>query len=211
MLRKFVSIKNVGRFEKYGAGGDVELKRYNLIYAENGRGKTTMCAVLHSLQSGDGAPVIGRKTLGQNDPPEIEILTASGLITFHQGAWTGTLPQLAIFDSIFVSENVHSGDVVDVEHRRSLYRVIVGKQGVDLAKEIEALDGKSRAKAAEIGQKTAAVSRFAPIAMSVDEFLGMEEQPTIVEEIESKERELDAVKQTAQIRDRAPLLLWRYP
>jgi wobble nucleotide-excising tRNase len=205
MLRKVVSIKNIGRFEKYGASGDVELKRYNMIFAENGRGKTTMCAILRSLQSGDAAHVVGRTTLGQNDPPEIEILTASGMITFRQGAWSSTVPQLAIFDSIFVSENVHSGDVVDVEHRRSLYRVIVGKQGVDLAKEIEALDGKSRAKASEIGQKTVTVTRFASAGMSADEFLGLEDQPTVVEEIESKERELDAVKQTAQIRIRAAL------
>jgi len=40
MLRKFISIKTVGRFVNYGAGGDVELKRYNLIFAkEDGRGQ----------------------------------------------------------------------------------------------------------------------------------------------------------------------------
>jgi hypothetical protein len=30
MLRKLIAIKNVGRFLNYSAGGDVELKRYNL-------------------------------------------------------------------------------------------------------------------------------------------------------------------------------------
>ena len=64
MLRKIVSIKNVGRFATYGASGDVELKRYSLIFAENSRGKTTLCALLRSLQSGDRTHVIGRTTLG---------------------------------------------------------------------------------------------------------------------------------------------------
>ena len=64
MLRKIISIKNVGRFLNYSASGDIELKRYNLIFAENGRGKTTLCAVLRSLQSGDPTHVLGRTTLG---------------------------------------------------------------------------------------------------------------------------------------------------
>ena len=41
MLKKIVTIKNVGRFKNYGAVADVELKKYNLVFAENGRGKTT--------------------------------------------------------------------------------------------------------------------------------------------------------------------------
>ena len=206
MLRKFVSIKNVGRFASYGASGDVELKRYNLIFAENGRGKTTLCALLRSLQSGDGAHVIGRATLGASDPPEAEILTTGGMITFHQGAWKETVPDIAIFDSTFVSENVHSGDVVHIGHRRSLYSVIVGKQGVDLAQQIDHLDGRSRAKAAEIGEKAAAILTFAPRGMTVDTFIVLEEDAAISHKIESKERELDAVKQAAQIRIRAGLV-----
>lgn len=49
---------------------------------------------------------------------------------FANGAWNSTVPDIAIFDSTFVSENVFSGDFVDIDHKRSLYRVIVGKAGV---------------------------------------------------------------------------------
>ena len=62
MLKKFVTIKNVSRFKNFSARGDIELKRLSLLFAENGRGKTTLCAVLRSLQSGVGAHVIGRTT-----------------------------------------------------------------------------------------------------------------------------------------------------
>lgn len=44
MLRKIVSIRNVGRFPNYNALGNVPLNRYNLIFGENGRSKTTPCA-----------------------------------------------------------------------------------------------------------------------------------------------------------------------
>jgi len=137
MLRKIISIKNVGRFLSYGAAGDVELKRHNLVFAENGRGKTTLCAILRSLQTGDATHVRGRTTLGTGGAAEIKILVDGGTAAFSNGAWSTTVPNIAIFDSTFVSENVYSGDSVHLDHKRNLYRVIVGKQGVDLARQIE--------------------------------------------------------------------------
>src|ERR1700745_2247688 len=58
VLRKIILIKNVGRFLNYSAIGYVELKRHTLIFAENGRGKTTLSAALRSLQSADAAHTI---------------------------------------------------------------------------------------------------------------------------------------------------------
>lgn len=107
MLKKFISIKNVGRFLNYSASQDVELKRYNLIFAENGRGKTTLSDILRSLQSGNPAHVLGRTTLGGTDLAEIRILLDDGPANFMKGTWSATLPQLAIFDSTFVFENVY--------------------------------------------------------------------------------------------------------
>ena len=52
MIKKFVEIKNVGKFEDCSAKGDVELKKLNVVYAENGCGKTTICDILRSLKTG---------------------------------------------------------------------------------------------------------------------------------------------------------------
>ncbi len=113
-LGKIVSIKNVGRFFDSAAAGDVAFRRYNLIFAENGRGKTTLCAILRSLQSGEPAYIIGRHTLGSPDPPQVRLLLDGNRpATFEDGAWDTTLPQLAIFDNTFITENVHAGETVD--------------------------------------------------------------------------------------------------
>lgn len=205
MLKKFISIKNVGRFKSYGAQGDVELKRYNLLFAENGRGKTTLCAILRSLQSGVGAHVTGRATLGSMDAPEVRLLADGVTLVFSNGAWNSTVLSIAIFDSTFVSENVFSGDFVDIDHKRSLYRVIVGKAGVALAKEIEDLDTASRAKATEIKEKAAPIQVHIPKGMTLDAFLALKEDATIDEKIAAKARELEAVRQADQIKSRALL------
>lgn len=34
---------------------NIDLKRLNLVYAENGRGKTTLSAILRSLMTGTGS------------------------------------------------------------------------------------------------------------------------------------------------------------
>lgn len=205
MLKKFVTIQNVGRFWKYGAAGNVELKRYSVISAENGRGKTTLCAILRSLQSGVAAHVLGRQTLGSPDAPEIRIVRDSGTLTFSNGAWSATVPEIAIFDATFVAENVFSGDTVDVAHKRSLYRVIVGRDGVTLAKEIEDLDAASRAKATDIREKAAPLQALLPRGTTLEAFLGFAEDAAIDAKTAATERELEAVRQATEIAARATL------
>jgi len=205
MLRKIVSIKNVGRFLSYGASGDVELKRYNLVFAENGRGKTTLCAILRSLQCGDTAHILGRTTLGSRGAPQITILFDGGTIAFNNGGWNTTVPNLAIFDSTFVSQNVYSGDAVDLAHRRNLYSVIVGKHGVDLARQIEKLDAESREKSTEIREWRVTVQALMPQRLTVEEFLLLQDDTMIDTKIAEKKKELEADKEADQIKNRAAL------
>ncbi len=56
-----------------------------------------------------------------------------GLSPSANGGWTGTSPDIAIFDSTYIKENVYAGDAVYTEHHRNLYRIIIGVQGVALA------------------------------------------------------------------------------
>ena len=210
MLKKLVTIKNVGRFKGFNASGDVELKRHSLLFAENGRGKTTICTILRSLQSGVGAHVIGRTTLGSIDAPEIRILSDDSTLIFSNGTWNNTLPDIAIFDSTFVSENVFSGNVVSIGHKRNLYRVIVGRDGVALAKAIESLDDASRAKAAEIREKAAQIQAHVR-GMSLGTFLSLEKDPEVDEKLRARVSELDAFRQAEPIRTRPALSALRMP
>ena len=146
MLRKIVSIKNVGRFRNSAAPGNPQLSRYTLVLGANGIGKTTLCAILRSLQTGKSAYITGRQTLGVEEAPTVEFLFPDGPARFDDTGWSAPNPHLAIFDGVFVAENVHSGEVVEVVHRRNLYHVIIGAEGVRLAEEDERLAKLSRGK-----------------------------------------------------------------
>jgi hypothetical protein len=70
------------------------------------------------MQLGIGSYVMGRRTLGNPDAPEIKLLSDGQLISFTNGAWSITVPEIAIFDATFVSENVFSGDLVSIGHKQ---------------------------------------------------------------------------------------------
>ncbi len=51
MINRVQLLRNVGQFDSVNAGAAIPLTRYILIYAENGRGKTTLTAILRSLRA----------------------------------------------------------------------------------------------------------------------------------------------------------------
>lgn len=196
MIKKFISIKNVGRFDNYAVRGNVELQAFTLFFAENGRGKTTVGDILRSVQSGDGSYILGRRRLGATGAPEVTILTATGQIAFRGTAWTAALPDIAIFDSTFVHSNVFAGDYVDHDHRRNLYRVIVGEQGVTLSKAVDVLDAQSREAQKDLTSKKTALERHVPKGIAFDAFLALPGEADIEQKIQAKEESLAAAKAT---------------
>ena len=122
-----------------------------------------------------------------------------------------TKPAIAIFDGVFVAENVHSGEVVDIEHKRNLYRVIIGDDGVKLAADDAELAASSRAKTTEIATAGKAIQPHVPAGMKLETFLALPVTADIETQITEQERILEAVRQAGAIRDRASLSPFTLP
>ncbi len=138
-IEKFVRIKNIGQFVNcVQKEKDSSLKKYNLIFGENGRGKTTLCAVLRSLQDGNHEHITERITIPSNSKvPEVVINFDAENIVFENQSWTKKIPEIVIFDSTFIARNIYSGESVTGGHRTNLLQVIVGETGVSLMRDIE--------------------------------------------------------------------------
>ena len=87
MLSKFISIKNVGRFRNSAATPNPQLAKHTFIAGANGFGKSTICAVLRSLHTGEGDHIVGRKTLGVADGLSVDLLFDNTPIRFDGQAW----------------------------------------------------------------------------------------------------------------------------
>ena len=198
MIKKFIQIKNVGRFRNCSPHGDVTFRKLTLIFAENGRGKTTLCAILRSLQTGQPEFISERKTLGADGEPIVEIRTDQNTLIFSDSVWSCTYPDIFIFDPVFIHQNVYAGDYVDHEHKKNLYRIIVGEQGARLAQEIDKLNQKIREINAEIRDKNQAILRTIPKGITVEKYLGWEPIEGVEDKIKEKKAELAKRQRTLE-------------
>jgi len=201
MINRLQLFRNIGQFDSVATAAALPLARVTLVYAENGRGKTTLAAIFRSLTSGDAIPVVERRRLAAAHPPHIVLDCTGGPppAMFENGAWNRTLPNMVVFDDVFVDQNVCSGLAVEAEHRQRLHEWILGSQGVALnrtlqecVERVEELNRKLRAKADAIPAATRD-------GFSVDEFCALAARQDIVTAIQEGERALSAAEQQEAI------------
>lgn len=201
MLKAFKLIRNTGQFDSVSAGATLPLTKLSLIYAENGRGKTTLAAILRSLGTGDGTLIQERGRLGASNAPHIVIdAGAAAPAVFQTGAWSATSPELAVFDDHFVASNVCSGLAVDSEHRQNLHELILGAQGVALNTTLEGHIQQVEAHNKTLREKERAIPAAARGSFKVDDFCALERVADIDEQIEQAERALAAAQSADSVR-----------
>ena len=203
MLRKIISIKNVGKFADYQYQGDVELRKLNIIYADNGRGKTTLAAMLRSLKLGEGSLIEGRRTLGTSGEPRVKLLLDNSIVSFQNGKWNTDITGLEVFDEAFIAGNVYSGSQVGHDHKRNLYRFVIGAQGVKLAQKVDRLDEENRAKANEIREKENELRKYTSGSIEVSDFVEL--QPPPKGAIAAREREIETLETAGEIAAKSAL------
>lgn len=169
MLEKIEYVKNIGRFYdvsiKGTADSDPGFKKFNLIYADNGTGKSTFSTILKSLWKNDPQRLIEKRTIGCADESNISIQVGGKTHIFQNGKWN-QIPEIAIeiFDEEFVAKNVFSPNGVELENRRELFNYIVlGEENVAKVAEVKKLndlingDLKTKIDDAETKLKKAAI------------------------------------------------------
>jgi wobble nucleotide-excising tRNase len=204
VLQKIIGIKNVGRFRNSAAQPLPALARHAFIFGPNGFGKTTLCAILRSLERNDPNLILGRRSLGVTDGPQVGLLWSGAPRAFQNNNWPGPEPTLSIFDGTFVAENVHSGDLVDISNRRNLYRIVVGRNGVGLAQREAALAEEGRAVQARL---SAAEKALEPLTGGVTStaFDKLPADPELAGKLATAKAALAAQQQAAAIQARAGL------
>ncbi len=206
MIEKVVFIKNIGRFINCNAYGDIHFRKCNLVFAENGRGKTSFCSILRSLSTGESSFIQGRRTLGTEELPEVHLRLDGQNFIFRNNEWNNTVPHIMIFDDSFINQNVYSGENVDVDHRQNLYDIIIGERGKELASEIRNIDRDVRDKNGRLSEVRSEIRALIPEGrIGFEAFLDLPSDGEVDKRITEKDRELEAVKQSA-ILQRSPVL-----
>ncbi len=210
-LDRLQLLRNVGQFDSVDAGAQLPLAKLALIYAENGRGKTTLAAILRSAGTNEPHHVIERRRLGAAHAPHIVLGVAGSRITHQNGTWSATLPHVAVFDDAFVAANVCSGIEVEVEHRQKLHELILGAQGVALNATLQGHVARieQHNRALKLGE--AAIPVAVRGALTAEAFCALPASPNIDALIAMAERNLSAARAADAIQQRAAFVSLALP
>lgn len=199
MIRKFIKIQNIGLMRDACVGGAVDLGRVTAIYSDNGRGKSTLAAVLHACQLGDAGRMNARKTIDSGDLPEVDLLLSTGAhIEFKANAWTGGAPAIAVFDSEFVEQNVYSGFEVRSDQRQSLLEFALGDQTVTLKQQVEKLSQAIKEQTTKRSAAEKALTGFAS-PYTVQDFVALQPIPDAQQQIDALRKRIEAAKSAQQL------------
>lgn len=203
MIQRIKLIRNLGQFDSVDSGQRLPLSNLALVYAENGRGKTTLAAVVRSLQSGDPTPILERQRLGAERPPHV-VIEGEGNVdaVFQNGTWQRQFGDFAVFDDLFVSENVCSGTRVETDHRQKLHELIIGARGVELNNALQAQVDRIEEHNSELRRRANAIPAEACGSLSVEEFCAIEAIENIQEALTVAERNLAAGREADKIQRR---------
>jgi wobble nucleotide-excising tRNase len=169
MLKKILNIKNVGLFNN-ASWTSHTFEQTTLIYAENGRGKSTLASVLSSCAKGDAESINIRRSLGSTDALTIALLfDENKRIAFSENTWSDVYSDILVFDANFIDRNVYSGTTIDTRHRQELLEFALGEYAVQLKQKMDDETRKASEKGREITEFEKSLKILAR-KMSLDEF-----------------------------------------
>lgn len=204
-------LRNIGQFDSVSAGAQMPLKKLHLIYAENGRGKTTLATILRSLGTGNSVLITERHRLGAQHAPHIVINANGQTYSFQDGGWSGNFPDIAVFDDNFVAQNVCSGIEIEADHKQNLHELILGAQGVALNTTLQTHIAKIEEHNRALKLSEAAIPAGIRGSLTVDAFCALPAKVNIDTEIQEADRNLAAARSADAIKQQANFLSFELP
>jgi len=150
MLERIEAIEGIGLLHA-ASGKPFTCQKTTLIYADNGRGKSTLATVLRSLSTGDASLIANRKTVDGTLPPKVVLQFASGhKVTFSGATWSELHPELLVFDFDFIERNVYSGAAISTGHRKNLLEFALGEPAVAARAAVDQATAAAKAAADKV-------------------------------------------------------------
>ena len=194
LLRKVEHVQNIGRFQQCKSIAHATFDTCTLVFGENGWGKSTLADLLRSLTTNNPDIVVGRKTLAGGPEQKAVLRFGDKNVVFVNSVWKGIRPVIAVYDSVFVNENVFSGDVVTHEHLQNQYGMVVGEEGVRRVQRIVELDNENRDNNRQLQvvneEIDSIVKAVDPEGMTSKEFLALAAIADVDSKIEAKEKQV---------------------
>ena len=172
-----------------------------------------MAATFRSLGSNDPLAIQERSRLSAASGPHV-ILDCDGgspPATFVNNAWNRSIPEVVVFDDLFVTQNIYSGLAVETEHRQNMHELILGVQGINFHNAVQGFAAQVEAHNVDIRTKAGAIPAVVLGTLTVDEFCSLSNRDNIDEAVHRAERNLAAARQQDPIRTSQQFAVFSIP
>ena len=173
MLTKLEYVQNIGRFETVKHDPKLTFKKLGLVFSENGQGKTTFCAIMRSLTTGDPRPILERHRLSAKTQSKVALEANGSKAAFDGDAWTSKGPEVLIFDDHFVETNIYSGLNVTPGNRQNLHELVIGEEGVKFNRKVQDLTKSIADLQKTLREKEHAISANILRGLPIDDFCSL--------------------------------------
>jgi wobble nucleotide-excising tRNase len=213
MIKKFVKIAGTGKFLNYTHSTPptgfrtTDFEKINLLYGENGSGKTTLSIILHSLK-GNNPLLTKKRAFDHTVQQTVEILTNGTpnlLYTFSNGAWNTYKPNIEIFDIHFINDNIYTGLEIQTSHKKNLFEIIFGQQGIQLKVDIQDIKDRIQKKNKAVKETTEKIQLAIDNAYTAINYCTIPIDPAIDSKITAKETEITTAKNYQEIQSKSGL------
>jgi wobble nucleotide-excising tRNase len=213
MIKKFIKISGTGKFLYYnhssvpGPYRTTDFERINLLYGENGSGKTTLSIILKSLKD-NNALLLKKRSFDRTFPQTIEVLTdaaSNPKLTYASNAWDNHYPNLEIFDVYFINENIYTGLEIQNIHKKNLFEIIFGQQGIQLKDDIQQIKDRIQKTINVVRETTNDIEIAIDDTYSAVEYCSLPIDPDIDNKISTKENEITTAKSFQEIQAKSAL------
>ena len=202
MLERIHHVKGIGLLHD-ADGKSHGFNKYTLIYAENGRGKSTLASVLRSCSTGDVTLISNRRTLGGNQEPDVKCQFKNGVqVLFTGGNWNRQMPNLAVFDTDFVEKNVYSGVQVRPDQRQGLLEFALGSQAINARNSLEQATQKARDAQGIVSSTEKELTGYRK-SLSLEAFMALPLTENIDQQIETWQNRLAAARDKSTLQQKA--------
>ncbi len=160
MLEKILQVKGVGLFHDVN-GESHKLQKASIIYADNGRGKSTLVSLFRSCSTNNPELLLKRRTIDGSYDPEVKLLFSDGQQPkFKNRRWDAKRPELLVFDADFVEQNVYAGGQVTPNQRKNLLQFVLGENAVVAKQEYDKADLNVKTAAGVVSETTNKLSEI---------------------------------------------------
>lgn len=150
MLERIAEIQGVGLLHEAN-GKPYSCGKTTLIYADNGRGKSTLATVFRSVSTNNASLIGTCRTIDGTLAPKVVLQFGNGhKVTFERGAWSEQRPELFVFDADFIGRNVHSGGLINTDHRKNLLEFALGEAAVAARANVDTTTAQAKAAAEKV-------------------------------------------------------------